>query len=189
MSFSKRMMEEVAGNMGNYDPTDPKVLAEVGRLMNLDERRFVVLETHPNSGGCWIGKIGTESEVISYLKEMAVKGVLEYVGGIVELKEKAEEEIGQWIEFEEYQPIRVQVRPPHEHTGPTPPLPGLEKRLAHLEVEAYGLKKSAWSLLQGMYDNEIEEVLSDTLEAFIQSGRMLPPWEKEGQKEVVVKWQ
>jgi len=189
MGGTKRMMEEVAGNMGDYSPNDPAVLAEVGRLMNLDERRLVVLETHPNSGGCWIGKIGTESEVISYLKEMAVKGVLEYVGGIVELKEKAEEEIGQWIEFEEYQPIRVQVRPPHEHTGPTPPLPGLEKRLAHLEVEAYGLKKSAWSLLQGMYDNEIEEVLSDTLEAFIQSGRMLPPWEKEGQKEVVVKWQ
>ena len=189
MGATKRMMEEVAGNMGNYDPNDPKVLAEVGRLLNLDERRFVVLETHPNSGGCWIGKLGTGSEVISYLKEMATKGFLDYVGSILELKEKAEEETQKWLLFEDGSPSRVVIRGFAWDGGPTPPLPGLEKRLAHLEVEAYGVKKSVWSLLQGMYDNEIEEVLSDTLEAFLQSGRMLPPWEKEGQKEVVVKWQ
>jgi len=185
MGATKRLMEEVAGRIANGDPNDPKVLAEVGRLLTLDERRLVVLETHPNSGGCWIGKLGSEGEVIRYLKELAKAGTLSYVGGILELKEKAEEEILQWIEFEEFEPIRVQIRPPREHSGPTPPLPGLEKRLANLEVEAYGIKKSVWSLLQGMDDSEIEEVLSDTLEGMLQAGRLLPPWEKDGQKDGV----
>ena len=185
MGGTKAMMDEVAKDMDIYDPNDPKVLAEVGRLLSLDERRLIVLETHPNSGGYWIAKLGSESEVLQYLKELAEAGDLDYVGGIIELKEKAEEEILQWIVFEDYQPIRVCFRPPREHSGPTPPLPGLEKRLTNLEVEAYGIKKSAWSLLQGMYDSEIEEVLSDTLQAMLQAGRWLPPWEKHGQKDGV----
>lgn len=174
MGGTKHLMDEVAKNMDISDPNDPKVLAEVGRLLSLDERRFVVLETHPNMGGCWIGKLGSASEVIQYLKEMATAGTLDYVGGILELKEKAEEEILKWIEFEDYQPIRVRIRPPAELTGPTPPLPGLEQRLAKLEVEAYGIKKSVWSLLQGMYDSEIEEVLSDAFESMLQADRLLP---------------
>jgi len=185
MGATKRLMEEVAGRIANGDPNDPKVLEEVGRLLSLDERRLVVLETHPNSGGCWIGKLGSESDVIQYLKELAKEGTLDYVGGILELKEKAEEEILQWIEFEDYQPIRVQIRPPREHGGPTPPLPGLEKRLAGIEAEAYGVKKSVWSILQGMYDQEIEEFFSDAFEGMLQSGRLLPPWEKGGQKDGV----
>jgi len=187
MGGTKAMMDEVASRMDIYDPNDPRVLAEVGRLLSLDERRLIVLETHPNSGGCRCGMLGTEIEVIQYLKQMADEGTLDYVGGILELKPKAEEETLRWIEIEDCQPIRVQIRPPREHSGPTPPLPGLEKRLAGLEVEAYGIKKSVWSLLQGMYDNEIEEVLSDCLEGMLQSGRLLPPWEKEGQKDVGAK--
>ena len=181
MGGTKAMCDEVAERMEIYDPNDPKVQAEVARLLSLDERRLVVLETHPNSGGCWIGKLGTESEVIQYLKELAKAGTLDYVGGILELKERAEEEMLEWIELEDYQPVRVHIRPPREHSGLTPPLPGLEKRLANLGAEAYGIKKSVWSLLQGMYDNEIEEVLSGALEGMLQAGRLLPPWEKEGQ--------
>lgn len=174
VSGIKHTMDEVAQNMGVYDPNDPKVLAEVDRLLHRDDRRLIVLETHPNSGGCWVGKLGTEREVIAYLKEMAEKGTLDYVGDILELKEKAEAEIQSWIEFEDYQPIRVAIRPPKDRVGPTPPLPGLEKRLAGLTAEAYGQKKSVWSILQGMYDGEIEEFFSDALEGMLQSGRLMP---------------
>jgi len=93
MGGTKQMMDEVASRMEICDPNDPKVLAEVGRLLSLNERRLVVLETHPNSGGCWVGKLGTESEILQYLAQLAKDGTLDYVGGIVELKEKAEEEI------------------------------------------------------------------------------------------------
>ncbi len=179
MGGTKQMMDEVASRMEICDPNDPKVLAEVGRLLSLDERRLVVLETHPNSGGCWVGKLGTEKEIIQYLAQLAKDGTLDYVGGIVELKEKAEEEILEWIEFEDFQPVRVHIRPPREHGGPTPPLPGLEKRLAGIEAEAYGVKKSVWSILQGMYDNEVEEFFSDALEGMLQSGRLLLPWEEK----------
>ena len=54
----------------------------------------------------------------------------------------------------------------------TPPLPGLEKRLAEIKAEAYGQNQSAWSLLQAMSDEEIAHVLSDTLEGMLQSGRV-----------------
>jgi len=185
MGAMKRMMGEVATQMGIYDPNDPKVLAEVGRLLSLNDRRLVVLETHPNSGGCWVGKMGTETEILQYLVQLAKNGTLDYVGDIIELKEGAQAEVLSWIELEDCQPVRVRGVPPREHSGLTPPLPGLEKRLANLEVEAYGIKKSVWSLLQGMYDSEIEEVLSDALEAMLQAGRLLPPWEKDGQKDGV----
>ena len=181
MSGTKQMMDEVAQRMDISDPNDPKVLAEVGRLLSLNERRLVVMETHPNSGGCWVGKLGTEQEIIQYLAQLAKDGTLEYVGDIVELKEGAQAELLSWIELEDYQPIRVQVRPPREQSGPTPPLPGLEKRLAGLEAEAYGVKKSVWSILQGMSDEEIGDYFSDCLEGMLQSGRLLPPWEKDGQ--------
>ena len=172
MSGTKRLMEEVAERMEVSDPNDPKVLAEVGRLLSLDERRLVVLETHPNSGGCWVGMLGTESEVIQYLKRAHRQGNLDYVLWILELKERAGEETTQWIEFEDCEPIGIVVRPPREHSGPTPPLPGLEKRLTGIEASAYGVKKSAWSLLQGMADEEIQEYFSDCLEGMLQSGRI-----------------
>ena len=181
MGGTKAMMDEVASRMEISDPNDPRVLAEVGRLLSLDQRRLIVLETHPNSGGCWVGKMDTETEVIQYLKQMADEGTLDYVGDILELKEGAQAELLSWIELEDYQPIRVQVRPPREQSGPTPPLPGLEKRLAGLEAEAYGVKKSVWSILQGMSDEEIGDYFSDCLEGMLQSGRLLPPWEKDGQ--------
>jgi len=179
MGGTKAMMEEVAERMEVTDPNDPKVLAEVGRLLSLDERRLVVLETHPNSGGCWVGMLGTETEIIQYLKQLAIDGTLDYVGGIVDLKEGAHDEVLDWIEFEDYQPVRVHIRPPKEKSGPTPPLPGLEKRLAGIEAEAYGAKKSVWSLLEGMSDEEISEYFSDCLEGMLQSGRLLPPWEEK----------
>ncbi|MBA7689300.1 hypothetical protein ES703_97806 [subsurface metagenome] len=174
MGGTKRLMEEVAERMEINDPNDPKVLVEVGRLLSLNERRLVVLITHPNSGGRWVGKLGTEFEVLHYLNQMAREGTLAYVGGILELKERAEEETLSWIELEDYQPTKVCLRPPREQSGPTPPLPGLEKRLVGIEASAYGAKKSVWSILQGMSDEEIAEYFSDCLEGMLQSGRLLP---------------
>ena len=179
MSGTKRLMEEVAERMEIDDPNDSRVKAEVERLLSIDRRRLVVLETHPNSGGCWFGKMGTETEITQYLKQLATDGTLNYVDGIVELKEGAHDEVLDWIEFEDYQPVRVHIRPPKEKSGPTPPLPGLEKRLAGIEAEAYGAKKSVWSLLEGMSDEEISEYFSDCLEGMPQSGRSLPPWEEK----------
>ena len=179
MSRIKDMMDEVANRMEIDNVNDPRVEAEVNRLLSLGERRFVVLETHPNSGGCWVGKLGTEREVLEYLKDLEKKGQLDYVGGIVELKEDAHDEVLDWIKFEDYEPVGVTIRPPKEYSGPTPPLPGLEKRLAGIEAEAYGAKESAWSLLQGMSDEEVSEHFSDCLEGMLQSGRLLPPWEKK----------
>jgi len=174
MGGTKNMMGEVAERMDCDDINDPKVLAEVQRLLSLDERRLVVIATHPNLGGCWIAKLGTESEVMEYLHQQAKEGFLDYVGGIIELKEKAELELTDWIEFEEGEPVNVRISPPHEHTGPTPPLPGLEKRLAGIEASAYGTKQSVCSILSGMYDQQIEELFSSALEGMLQSGRLLP---------------
>jgi len=174
MSGTKRLMEEVAERMEIDDPNDPKVLAEVGRLLSIDERRLVVMETHPNSGGCWVGKMGTETEILQYLAQLAKDGTLDYVGDILELKEGAQAELLSWIEFEDYQPVKVHIRPPQPHSGPTPPLPGLEKRLAGIEAEAYGQKRSVWSLLQAMTDEEIALTFGDVLEEVLQSGRELP---------------
>lgn len=173
MGAIKRMAEEVAERMEIDDPNDPKVLAEVGRLLSIDERRLVVMETHPNSGGCWVGKLGTETEILQYLAQLAKDGTLDYVGDIVELKEGAQAELLSWIELEDYQPVKVHSQPPKSDSGPTPPLPGLEKRLAGIEAEAYGQHKSVWSLLQAMTDEEIALTFSDTLEEMLQSGREL----------------
>ncbi len=181
MSGTKRLMEEVAERMEIDNPNDPKVLAEVGRLLSIDERRLVVMETHPNSGGCWVGMLGTETEILQYLAQLAKDGTLDYVGDILELKEGAQAELLSWIELEDWQPVRVHIQPPKPHSGPTPPLPGLEKRLAGIEAKAYGQKRSAWSLLQAMTDEEIALTFGDCLEGMLQSGRLLPPWEKEGQ--------
>jgi len=144
----KKTMQEVADRMEIDDLNDPRVMAEVGRLFTLTERRLVVLETHPNSGGCWFGKLGTETEIIQYLQQLAKDGNLEYVGGIVELKEGAPEECQKWLEFVECQPISVRIRPPADKLSPTPPLPGLEKRLADIEASAYGQRRSVWSILR-----------------------------------------
>jgi len=174
MSGIKRMLEEVAERMEIDDPNDPRVEAEANRLLSLGERRFVVLETHPNSGGCWVGKLGTGSEVLEYLKDLEKKGQLDYVGNIIELKEKADEETQDWLKLDDYQPVGVLVRPVFSSPEGTPPLPGLEKRLAGIEAEVYGQKRSVWSLLQAMTDEEIALSFGDVLEEVLQSGRELP---------------
>ena len=174
MGGVKHMKGKVAERMGIKNENDPRVEAEVARLLSLDERRLVVMETHPNSGGWWFGKMGTETEILQYLAQLAKDDALDYVGGIVELKESAGNEMLEWIELEDYQPVRVRIRPPREHSGPTPPLPGLEKRLAGIEASACGQKRSVWRLLQAMTDEEIGEYFSDCLEGMLQSGRELP---------------
>lgn len=173
MGGVKHMMDEVAARMEIDDPNDPKVQAEVERLLSITNRRLVVLETHPNTGGCWFGKMGTAREVIAYLKEMAEKGSLAYVGGIVELKEGAKDEMLEWIELEDFQPVRVIVRPPGQTTNGTPPLPGLEARLARIQAEAYGQHHSVWSILQSLTDEEVAETFGKVLESVLQEGRTL----------------
>ncbi len=159
MSQTKHLMDEVAARMGIQDPNDPRVQAEVERLLATTDRRLVVLGTHPNRGGCWIGKMGTTREVMDYLKDMAGKNQLDYVGSIIELKEGAEHETMDWLELEDCQPVRVIIRPPGQKGGATPPLPGIERRLAGIKVNAYGHESDALRILQGMTNEEITEAM------------------------------
>lgn len=179
MSGIKRMMEEVAERMEIVDPNDPRVKAEVERLLSLNHRRLVVLESHPNSGGCWVGKVGTEPEIMDYLKKAEKEGNLDYVFALLELKEEAGDEVTDWLEFDGSEPLGMREVAIGRSPEGTPPLPGLEKRLAGIEAEGYGVKKSVWSLLQGMSDEEIGEYFSDCLEGMLQSGCLLPPWEEK----------
>jgi len=78
------------------------------------------------------------------------------------------------LKFDDYQPVGVLVRPVFSSPEGTPPLPGLEKRLAGIEAEVYGQKRSVWSLLQAMTDEEIALTFGDVLEEVLQSGRGLP---------------
>lgn len=171
MGGVKRMAEEVARRMEIEDISDPRVLAEVDRQLSIDYRRLVVLESHPNIGGYWVGKVGNEREVLDYLRDTAKKGTLDYVFCIVELKEKAEHETNKWIDFQ----LGIGVDEPKLRkveiggTVGTPPLPGLEKRLAGIQAEAYGQHRSVWSLLQAMSDEEVALAFGDML----QSGREL----------------
>ena len=174
MGAIKRMAEDVARRMEIEDISDPRVLAEVDRQLSINHRRLVVIESHPNSGGFWTGKVGTEQEVLDYLKEAEKKGDLDYVFCILELKEKAEHETSDWIEFEDCEPDRVADIAIGGSPEGTPPLPGLEKRLAGIEAEACGQHRSVWSLLQAMTDEEIALTFSDTLEEMLQMGRELP---------------
>jgi hypothetical protein len=173
MGGVRHMMDEVAARMEIDDPNDPKVQAEVERLLSITNRRLVVLETHPNSGGMWFGKMGTESEIFAYLKKLKADGTLDYVYGIVELKDGAEDEACIWIQFDGSQPVKVNPWRPDVKLNGTPPLPGLEARLAKIEADAYGEKHSVWSILQSLSDQEISELFSVTLESCLQEGRTL----------------
>lgn len=173
MSGIKHMMDEVAVRMGIDDPNDERVKAECERLLSITDRRLVILESHPNMGGYWFGKMGTEAEMLAYLKEQEAEGTLDYVYAILELKEGAKEESDDWLEFEDGQPVGVKPRTPSGVTNGTPPLPGLEARLAKIEAKAYGQHHSLWSILQSLTDDEIAEAFSDLLETVLQEGRSL----------------
>ena len=47
--------------------------------------QYIVLETHPNLGGLWIGKIGTKEEVQEYVNNSEPA----YIEEILELREGA----------------------------------------------------------------------------------------------------
>lgn len=179
MGAVKRLAEEVAARMEIDDISDPRVLAEVDRQLSVNHRRLVVIESHPNIGGFWTGKVGTEREVFEYLKEAERSGHLDYVSIILELKERAEDETQGWLVFEEYQPVAVGKKSIGDRPEGTPPLPGLEKRLAGIQAHAYGATESVCSILQGMSDEEITVTFCDLLEGMLQSGKLSPPWEKE----------
>jgi len=174
MGAVKRMMEEVAERMEIDDPNDERVKVEVERLLSLHQRRLVLIESHPNSGGFWVGKVGTEVEILSYLKEQEDKGTLDYVFSLLELKEEAGDEVIDWVEFDGTEPIQMREVDIGTSPQPTPPLPGLEKRLAGIQASVYGHQRSVWHLLQGMSDEEIGNYFSDCLEGMLQSGRVKP---------------
>jgi len=174
MGAVKRMAEDVARRMEIEDISDPRVLAEVDRQLSINHRRLVVIESHPNSGGFWTGKVGTEQEVLDYLKDADMKGHLDYVFCILEMKEGADHETSDWLELDGIEPIGLRKVKIGRSPEGTPPLPGLEKRLAGIEAEAYGQHRSVWSLLQAMTDEEIALTFSDTLEEMLQMGRELP---------------
>jgi len=170
----KRMMDEVASRMEIDDTNDPRVLEEVGRLLAISHRRLIVIESHPNSGGFWTGKVGTEQEVLDYLTDADMNGLLDYVFCILELKEKSDHETCDWLELDGNEPIGLRKVKIGRSPDGTPPLPGLEKRLAGIEADGYGQHRSVWSLLQAMTDEEIALTFSDTLQEMLQSGRELP---------------
>lgn len=51
---------------------------------------YIALESHPNLGGVWVGKIGTKEEIKEYLRELYKEGNMEYLFCILLLQEKAE---------------------------------------------------------------------------------------------------
>ena len=168
------MKAEVAQRMEIPDENDPRVEAEVERLLSLSQRRLVVVESHPNSGGFRTGKMGSEREVLHYLKKLEKDGTLDYVFTIIELKEGADEEAAGWLEFDGIEPIKVMEVTIGSAPQPTPPLPGLEKRLAGIQAESCGQHRSAWTLLQAMTDEEVAFTFSECLEGLLQMGRELP---------------
>lgn len=172
MGGTKQLADEVAAKMGIPDPNDARVEAEVDRLLLLYEKRFVVLETHPNSGGTRVGKLGYGNEILAYLQEMEEEGCLNYVGSIVELREGASEEMLEWLEHEHAEWTGVRSHVLFKAPDGTPPLPGLEKRLAGIEVSAYGSRYKVQSILHGLSDEEIETVFADVLESMLQGGRI-----------------
>ncbi len=173
MGQVKHMMDEVAKRMEIKDPNDPKVQAEVERRLSINNRRLVLVESHPNSGGFWVGRIGTERQIQEYLKQLETDSTLDYVFAIAELKPGAGNEASDWIEFDGADPIKLRKRKPgHSVTG-TPPLPGLEARLAKIQSEAYGQRQSVWSILQVLSDEEIAETFTEVLESLLHEGRTL----------------
>jgi len=48
---------------------------------------YVVVESHPNMGGYWVGISGDKQKVIEYLK----RSDLDYIYAVLELKEKGED--------------------------------------------------------------------------------------------------
>ena len=166
------MMDEVAQRMEIDDPNDPKVQAEVERLLSITKRRVAVISCHPNGGPLYIDKMGNEDEVFKFLKELEATGCLEYVHSILVMAEQGEDEVCDWLDFEDGQPLGVKASPPRHTTNGTPPLPGLEVRLAGIEAEAYGQHRSVWSILQALTDKEIAETFGEVLESVLQAGRL-----------------
>ncbi len=173
MGQVKHMMDEVAKRMEIKDPNDPKVQAEVERRLSINERRLLVVESHPNSGGFWVGRMGTEREIREYLKQLETNSTLDYVFAIAELKPGAGNEVTDWIEFDGVEPMRLRKRKPGYSITGTAPLPGLEARLARIQSEAYGQRRSVWSILQALSDEEIAETFTQVLESILQEGRTL----------------
>lgn len=176
MSGVKHLLDEVAARMEIDDPNDPRVGAEVERLLSIKQRRLIMLESHPNMGGFWVGRIGTERDIAEYLKDVESRRLLDYAFLILELREGAKNEVDDWIEFDEGEPIELKKFPPAGKLSMkgTPPLPGLEKRLSGIRCSAYGQDRSVWSILQACTDEQVAKVGNCLLEVALQGGWELP---------------
>jgi len=174
MGGTKHLMDETAERLEIDDPNDPKVRAEVTRLLSIGERRLIVIESHPNSGGFWVGKLGSAREIKAYLLRLQKLGHIPFVFAILELKGSAENEYTNWISTNDYEDGEVLLNATMSTVEGTPPLPGLEKRLARITSNAYGKRRSVWSVLQGMTDVEVEQVFNGYLEDVLQRGITLP---------------
>jgi hypothetical protein len=168
---NKHKMDEVAERLGILDPNDPRVLAEVERQLAVNERRVLVIGAHPNGSPIWLEKMGTEQQIIDYLKQAAQDGRLDYVCSVIVMEEGAEDSIADWLEFLDGEPIAIKPRQPAPMLQPPPPLPGIEDRLTRLQASYCLEKHSVWQILQSLTDEEVEQVFAGVLESMMQEGK------------------
>ena len=72
------------------------------KVIVLNERKeplYIALESHPNIGGLWIGKIGTKEEIQEYIDGLKKEGHLDYLYCILKLEEHADMQDGYEHEF------------------------------------------------------------------------------------------
>jgi hypothetical protein len=77
------------------------------RKPEMKKEKYVVLASHPNGGPLWVDKVGTMDEINAYLKDMESRKILEYVNHIFVLADQAEDEVGEWLRFEDGAPVSV----------------------------------------------------------------------------------
>jgi len=58
--------------------------------------QYIVIETHPNSGGWWVGKIGTRKEIEEYVSQTD----LDYVAFILELRDGGEDVTEEFLSWD-----------------------------------------------------------------------------------------
>lgn len=58
---------------------------------------YVVIKSHPNMGGYWVGTFGDRNTVIEYLKTTD----LDYIYVILELKENGEDVSSEFLEWDD----------------------------------------------------------------------------------------
>ena len=65
------------------------------------EEKYVVIESHPNGGSLWVGKVGDEKEIRAYLKREIRHVLMGYIWNILELKKNGEIVNEKFLEIDE----------------------------------------------------------------------------------------